>query len=208
MLAKEAVNSFIRNTWERLNYAKEELANDPVLETSLVIGSAAGRLLNVAYIPAFYLMTKLHEATSLSDWRHASAHIGASLLIMSLTEAYAIKRKKYCNNTNTNLINLILRNPTAAIGLSKVWSFTGMLNPANPVDFGLVTYVTATGDWDTYLNFLSARYTVKATYNSGMDLLIATGKLDPLFEKVQLGKNRFRRWFFQVRADKSIDKRH
>ncbi|MBI2593609.1 hypothetical protein HYW44_03125 [Candidatus Daviesbacteria bacterium] len=185
---------------DRLSYGRKELLNDPVFETSLAIAPVAGRLLNVAYIPAFYLATKLNEASPSLDWHWVSAGVVvASLAIMSLTEFYAIKKRKYCNNSNTNLLNIAFESPIAGICGSKVWSFVNMLSPTNPVDLGMVSYATISGDWSMFLNFVAARNTVKTAYNSSIDLLIATGKLDPLYEKVRMGNKKTREFISKIK---------
>lgn len=193
MPKNEKLFQFIQVVKDRVSYGKKELLRDPVLETSLAVAPVAGRLLNIASVPAFYAYSKLTEAFPTLDWRWMSIGvIGLTLATMSLTEYQAIKRRKYCTNTNTIGFNLALDNPIAGIGCSKVWSFVNMLNPANPVELGMVTYLGVTGDWPTFLNFVAARNIVKTVYNSGGDILIATGKLDPLYKGIQEGKRRIK----------------
>ncbi len=118
---------------------------------------------------------------------------------MSLTEYYAIRRKKYCNNIYTNLFNLTCDKPLLGIVGSKVWSFANVLNPTNPIELGMLSYSTVTGNWEMFLNFMATRNMVKTIYNSGMDLMIATGRLDPLYNKVREGKTRARSLISKLR---------
>ncbi|MDO8515294.1 MAG: hypothetical protein Q7S14_02230 [bacterium] len=191
MLKKELIASFVKIAKDRISNGKNELLNNPVLEASIAAGPIAGRLQSIASVPAFYAYSKLAETFPTLDWRWISIGVvGLALITMSVTEYQAIKRRKYCTNTNTIGFNLALDNPVAGIGCSKVWSFVNMFNPLNPVELGMVTYLGVTGDWPTFLNFVAARNIVKTVYNSGGDILIATGKLDPLYKGIQEGKRR------------------
>lgn len=183
--------SFVNITRNRLSKGKQELLNNPVLEVSLAFSPFLGRMIEVTSIPAFYLTHKFITSTPYIDWRLASTGIiAASILTMSLTEYYAIRRKKYCNNIYTNILNLACDNPLLGIIGSKAWSFVNILNPVHPFTAGMVSYAAVTDDWETFLNFMATGNIVKTIFNSGIDLMIATDRLNPLYNKVQQGKTR------------------
>lgn len=188
--SKKSWSSIVK---ERVAHGKRELLSNPVLEISLTMGPFAGRLLNAATIPAFYYVNKLSDNFSTDEWRWMAAGvIGLSLITLSLTEYWAIRKRHYCTNTNTIFLNLALEKTKTAIVASRAWGLANIVNPVNPVDFGMATYLTFTGDWGTFLNFMVAREVVRTTYNSGVDTLIATGKLDPLYRGIQETKRKVR----------------
>ena len=191
MTNREKITYLAGTLGKRVRNGKDELLSDPVLEVSVGTGPIAGRLLNAACIPAFLTYGKLVEALPLLDWRWISVGvIGLTVVAMSLAEYGAIQRRKYCTNSNTNAFNLALDNRVGAIACSRIWGFTNMLNPANPVELGMVTYLGVTGDWPTFLNFVATRNIVKTIYNSSGDVLIATCKLDPVYNGINNGKRR------------------
>lgn len=176
----------------KIGYVRQEVG-DPVLEATMGFGPVAGQLLSIFAFASYPYVGRLSELVP-TEFRSPAftTAIGALLILLSVSEVAAMRRRKYCANSYTNGLEIIFQNPLLSAAAARLAGFGIMyINATNP-DFYVAMLTRNSGDWESFLSFVLARCALGLVYDGGVNVLIATGRLDPFFWKIQELKQKTR----------------